>query len=74
MRIRKVRTNCSNSITFKEFESEVLDMHSVIFTPDYEHFAIVGIPKGEILEEFDVFWESEDERVAFIEFMEELGY
>lgn len=74
MRIRKVSTNCSNSISFEDFESDILDCEEVIFTNNYERFCIIGMPGGEILEEFDVFWESESERVSFISFVEELGY
>ena len=74
MRIRKIRTNCSNSISFDEFKDRILDCEEVIFTEDYEQFSIIEMPKGVVMEEFDVFWESEAERLAFIDFVQDLGY
>ena len=70
MRIRKVSTNCSFSITFKEFEDEFLDVYNIFFDEEYDSFGVYSLT-GAFIERFDLFFESSDERLEFIKFVEE---
>jgi len=74
MRIRECECNHSFTMSFDEFESTFLEDDTVVFSEGYEHFATVTLPKGVIVQEFDVFWESEAERVEFIAWLGELGF
>ena len=67
MRVRKVACNSSFSMTFDEFEGRFLDCHACVFTDDYQHFATTCM--GVVEDEFDVFWDSEDERLRFIDWI-----
>lgn len=64
MRLRQDSTNCSVSITWDVFEEKFLLVDFLKFNDDLETFRMYN-PSGEFIEEFDLFFEDKDERLAF---------
>jgi len=70
MRIRQVSTNCSFSISFEEFEDKFLDSYNIFFDDEFDSFGMYSLT-GAFIERYDLFFESSDERLEFIKFVEE---
>ena len=48
MRIRRVESNCSLTITFEEFKEQFVDCEELIFSENYEQVSIIGLPMGSV--------------------------
>ena len=72
MKITKVSTKCSFDTTFEEFGEKMLIPDSSgltpFFTEDFTSFGLVN-HTGLLVENFDILFDSEDERLAFIQFL-----